>query len=100
MVFTSGEATAIYLKKQKEGAKVYLLGTPFLEEEFINAGFKLVKDKSEKPDFVVLGFDKPLHMKKYGLPVISFVKEYLLLLLILILTAPLKRESSCRIQDL
>lgn len=63
-VFTSGEATTIYLKGLKEGAKVFLLGTPLLEEEFEKAGFELIKDRSERPDYVVLGFDTTLTYEK------------------------------------
>lgn len=63
-IFTSGEATAIFLKKRKYGAKVFLLGTPLLEKEFQQNGFKLVKDRNEKPDFVVLGFDTTLTYEK------------------------------------
>ncbi|SKC89697.1 HAD-IIA family hydrolase [Maledivibacter halophilus] len=63
-VFTSGEATTIYLNKEKPGAKVFLLGTKLLEEEFIKSGFKLIKDRSEDPDFVVLGFDTTLTYDK------------------------------------
>jgi HAD superfamily hydrolase (TIGR01457 family) len=63
-IFTSGEATTIYLKKQKQDAKVFLLGTHFLEEEFENNGFKLIKARDEKPDFVVLGFDTTLTYEK------------------------------------
>ena len=53
-VVTSGEATTIYLSRQKPNAKVFLLGTKSLEQEFIDAGF-ILTDKD--PDFVVLGFD-------------------------------------------
>ncbi|WP_461206837.1 HAD-IIA family hydrolase [Clostridium sp. DL1XJH146] len=63
-VFSSGEATTIYLKSRKEGAKIFLLGTPLLEEEFTKAGFELVKDRSVTPDFVVLGFDTTLTYEK------------------------------------
>lgn len=63
-VFTSGEATTIFLRQKKPGAKIFLLGTKLLEEEFTNAGFKLIKDRSEKPDFVVLGFDTTLTYEK------------------------------------
>ncbi|MBA5851822.1 HAD-IIA family hydrolase [Clostridium sp. cel8] len=63
-VLTSGEATAIYLKNKKPEAKVFLLGTPLLEEEFTNAGFKLVKGRECNPDFVVLGFDTTLTYEK------------------------------------
>jgi HAD superfamily hydrolase (TIGR01450 family) len=63
-VFTSGEATTIYLKKMKPGAKVFLLGTPLLEEEFLKAGFELIKNRNENPDYVVLGFDTTLTYEK------------------------------------
>jgi HAD superfamily hydrolase (TIGR01457 family) len=63
-VFTSGEATTIYLNKIKKGASIFLLGTPFLEHEFEKAGFRLIKDRSERPDFVVLGFDTTLTYEK------------------------------------
>jgi len=63
-VFTSGEATTIYLRKRKNGAKVFLLGTHYLEEEFQQKGFHLVKDRNESPDFVVLGFDTTITYDK------------------------------------
>lgn len=63
-VFTSGEATTIYLKKIKKGAKIFLLGTKALEEEFEDAGFKLIKEKDKDVDFVVLGFDTTLTYEK------------------------------------
>lgn len=63
-VFSSGEATTIYLKKKKVGAKIFLMGTKDLEDEFINAGFELVKERNQKIDFVVLGFDTTLTYEK------------------------------------
>ncbi|SKC83410.1 HAD-IIA family hydrolase [Maledivibacter halophilus] len=63
-IFTSGEATILYLKMKKEKAKVFLMGNSFLEEEFTKSGFRLVKEKSDKPDFVVLGFDTTLNYEK------------------------------------
>lgn len=63
-VFTSGEATTLYLQSLKKGGKVFLLGTPFLEAEFEKAGFKLIKDRSVIPDYVVLGFDTTLTYEK------------------------------------
>jgi len=60
-IFSSGMATAIYLKKQKPGARVYLVGTPSLEEEFQMYGFQLV---DVAPDFAVLGFDTTLTYQK------------------------------------
>lgn len=63
-VFTSGEATTLYLQKEKPGATVYLLGTPALEKEFIQAGFKIEKQRKKAVDYVVLGFDTTLTYEK------------------------------------
>lgn len=63
-VFTSGEATTIYLNNIKPGAKIFLLGTPALCEEFENAGFTLVTERNKDIDFVVLGFDTTLTYEK------------------------------------
>jgi HAD superfamily hydrolase (TIGR01457 family) len=63
-VFTSGEATTMFLKKQKEGARVFLLGTKALEEEFIREGFVLEKERHQNIDYVVLGFDTTLTYEK------------------------------------
>jgi 4-nitrophenyl phosphatase len=60
-IFSSGMATAIYLKKRKPAARIYLAGTPSLEAEFKDFGFQLVE---ENPDFVVLGFDTTLTYQK------------------------------------
>jgi HAD superfamily hydrolase (TIGR01457 family) len=56
-ILTSGEATACYINTLKRNARIFLLGTPELEEEFQRQGFTLTGDA---PDFVVLGFDKTL----------------------------------------
>ena len=60
-VFTSGQATIFYLKKYSYPKKIYLLGTPALEEEFSAEGFCLT-DKD--PEAVVLGFDLTLTYEK------------------------------------
>ncbi|KAA3647320.1 MAG: HAD-IIA family hydrolase [Chloroflexi bacterium] len=60
-IFSSGEATAIYLNKHYSGAAVYLVGTPSLEIEFKRHDIRLVQDK---PDVAVLGFDTTLTYKK------------------------------------
>ncbi len=60
-IFTSGEATALYLQRRQPGAKLYLVGTPSLEKEFTQFGFELVGDN---PDFAVLGFDTTLTYEK------------------------------------
>lgn len=63
-IFTSGEATAIYLTEEKKNPKVFLLGTKDLEEEFLNHNIELVNDNNENPDYVVLGFDTTLTYDK------------------------------------
>ena len=60
-IFTSGEATAIYLKTAYPGASLYVVGTPQLCREFTRRGFDLTEDD---PDVVVLGFDTTLTYEK------------------------------------
>ena len=60
-IFTSGEATAIYLQREKPGARLFVVGTPSLEAEFKRYGFDLVQDN---PDTVILGFDTTLTYEK------------------------------------
>ena len=60
-VMTSGEATVIYLRQRNPQAKVYLVGTPSLEEEFREAGLQLT---DSAPDYAVLGFDTTLTYEK------------------------------------
>lgn len=63
-IFTSGEATTMYLKEEKKGARIYLLGTRALEEEFQREGFILEKERHKDIDYVVLGFDTTLTYEK------------------------------------
>lgn len=60
-VLTSGEATALYLNGQQPGARLFVVGTPSLEEEFRQHGFQLVE---QEPDYLVLGFDTTLTYHK------------------------------------
>jgi 4-nitrophenyl phosphatase/NagD protein len=60
-IFTSGEATSIYLRKHTEYQKIYLVGTEALEKEFSDAGFELT---GKDPQAVVLGFDTTLTYEK------------------------------------
>jgi len=60
-IFSSGEATAIYLKKRGGGKRIFMVGTPSLEQEFTDHGFQLVQND---PDYAVLGFDTTLTYKK------------------------------------
>lgn len=70
-IFTSGEATARYLKQRQPGARIYLVGTPALEAEFAAHGFRLVQ---EDPDFAVVGFDTTLTYEKLW-RLCDFVRE-------------------------
>lgn len=76
-ILTSGEATALYLSSIKPNARIFLLGTPDLEQEFLAHGFTLT---DAAPDFVVLGFDQTLnyaklteacHLIREGVPLIA-----------------------------
>ena len=60
-ILTSGEATCIYLKKELQGRRIFLAGTPALEEEFRQQGIYLTQ---EDPEVVVLGFDTTLTYTK------------------------------------
>ena len=60
-IFTSGEATALFLKRKSPGARIYVVGTEFLEEEFRQHGFIL---DEQNPEMVVLGFDTTLTYHK------------------------------------
>lgn len=60
-VFTSGEATIYHLLKYNYPKRLFLLGTPDLEEEFQAAGFTLTDREAE---LVVLGFDMTLTYDK------------------------------------
>ncbi len=53
-VFTSGEATAMYIKNSYNARKVYVFGTDSLKEIFKINGFVL--DENE-PEILVLGYD-------------------------------------------
>ena len=60
-VFTSGEATALYLQQEHPSSSVYVVGTPALEEEFRQHGFQL---EDRNPQLIVLGFDTTLTYQK------------------------------------
>jgi HAD superfamily hydrolase (TIGR01450 family) len=60
-ILTSGEATAEYLLNETEHRSVYLVGTPELEETFVEYGLRL---DPVDPDCVVVGFDRTLTYEK------------------------------------
>lgn len=59
-IYTSGDATIDYLK-QEGIQRIFLMGTPSLEEAFIEAGFTLAETEV---DMVVMGYDKTLTYEK------------------------------------
>lgn len=62
MIFTSGEATAIFLKEHfPEINRIDLYGTASLEEEFAGYGYQL---DTAHPQAIVLGFDTTLTYDK------------------------------------
>lgn len=60
-LLTSGMVTIDYLKKLWKNPKVYLLGTPALEQDFEANGILLTETE---PDAVVVGFDTTLTYEK------------------------------------
>ena len=60
-IFTSGEATCLWLQNNYPDAKVYLMGTPALQDEFQAHGIPLAENE---PTLVVLGFDTTLTYEK------------------------------------
>lgn len=70
-VFTSGEASARFLRNRDPDAKVYVVGTPTLEMEFADHGFHI---SEIDPDWVVLGFDTTLTYRKLW-KMCNFVRE-------------------------
>ena len=81
-IFTSGEATALYLQQRAPDASLFVVGTPSLEDEFRSHGFRLVMDH---PDYIVLGFDTTLtyaklwklcNLVRTGIPYIATHPDY------------------------
>jgi HAD superfamily hydrolase (TIGR01450 family) len=60
-VFTSGEATALFLQKTIPGGRIFLAGTQGLADEFLEHGFTL---DETNPDAAVLGFDTTMTYQK------------------------------------
>lgn len=81
-IITSGQATIHYLQIHFPGKKVFLLGNPLLQEEFVHAGIIL---EDEHPDVVVTAFDTSLDYGKMcrvcdhvraGLPYLATHPDY------------------------
>lgn len=65
---TSADATAFFLQKEFPKGKIFLLGTPSLEQYLTEKGFTLIKEYSEepskRPDVVLLAYDTTLTFDK------------------------------------
>lgn len=55
--YTSGQATAMYLKKNYPNQAVYCMGTKSLIKELREAGIEVVTEVDERASVVLLGFD-------------------------------------------
>ena len=64
-IMTSGDVTIGYLKRNYRDKLIYLVGTPALEQNFLQAGIRLAGDsESLQADVVVIGFDTTLTYDK------------------------------------
>lgn len=65
-MYTTAVATIDYLKaRMPEAKRLYVVGTPSMEAEFIQAGFELTAtDATEMPDCLVVAFDTTLTYDK------------------------------------
>lgn len=65
-IMTSAYATALYLKKRKNRAKIFVIGEEGLISELNEMGFKIYTDFIEniKVDFIVIGLDRNFTYKK------------------------------------
>ncbi|MCQ2385189.1 MAG: HAD-IIA family hydrolase [Clostridia bacterium] len=63
-MMTSGDVTAEFLLRHRQGKSVYLLGTPDLTTDFEKKGIVLLDGTEEKCDVVVTGFDTTLTYEK------------------------------------
>ena len=81
-MFTSGDATLLYLQQNSFDKDLLLIGTPSLEAQFCAAGYQV---RAAAPKAVVLGFDTTLTYEKLtllcdavrsGLPYIATHPDY------------------------
>src|SRR5574344_2121537 len=59
-VLISSDALTNWMRKNKPGAKLFVLGTPQLLDTIREAGFVLTNSLEEETDYVVVGFDQTL----------------------------------------
>ena len=63
-IMTSGDVTAEYLIRHRNGKTVYLVGTDELVKNFSDRGIKLLEGDEKSADIVVTSFDTSLTYKK------------------------------------
>ena len=63
-ILTAGDVTVQFLLRRRAEKSVYLLGTPELTQQFLDAGVPLVDEVAEHADIVVTSFDTTLTYKK------------------------------------
>lgn len=63
-IMTSGDITIEFLKTQRPGKSVYVMGTPPLAESFKDSGIDVRQDINETTDIVVVAFDMTLTYEK------------------------------------
>jgi HAD superfamily hydrolase (TIGR01450 family) len=62
--FTSAQATALYLKKEYKGKKIYCQGTKSLVEELLVSGIRITENVEDDVDVVLVGFDTEMTSEK------------------------------------
>lgn len=73
-IMTSGDVTIAYLNDVYPGKKIYLVGTPALEESFREEGIPLWEKGDPRPEIVVVGFDTTLTYEKLD-RACAFIRE-------------------------
>lgn len=63
-IMTAGDIAIEFLRRKRKGKKVYLVGTPDLEQNFRDRGIELLSGSEEKADIVVTSFDLTLTYEK------------------------------------
>lgn len=63
-ILISSDAFTNYMRKENPQARLFVLGTPYLQETIAKAGFTITSTLEEETDLVVVGFDMTLAYDK------------------------------------
>lgn len=66
-ILISSDAFTNYMRKVQPGARLFVLGTPYLYETIRKAGFIITETLEEGADYVVVGFDMTLAYDKLAI---------------------------------